>query len=119
MPFQWEVPFLVLVIVVAILYLNGRRQRGKAAKAGPPESGIELIDRLQRTLGMGIVVESAEPAELGAPVTLEATFIFGRYTTRIDVTGDSEAEALDEVARAAIVWRNSDFQHVPMWPGGG
>jgi hypothetical protein len=96
-----------------------------------PSSGAELIERLQRTLGIAILVESAEPAEpdlsvesnvphpSGAGVTIRATFLFGSNTTNVAVTGASEAEAWDALARAAIAWRNSDYQHVPMWGGGG
>jgi hypothetical protein len=99
-----------------------------------PSSGAELIERLQRTLGIAILVQSVEPAEpeergasvepntlhqSGDTVTIRATFLFASNTTDVAVTGDTETEAWDALARAAIVWRNSDFQHVPWWGGGG
>ena len=96
-----------------------------------PSSGDELIERLQRTLGIAILVESVETAEpassaepnvlhgSGDSVTIRASFLFGSNSTDIAVTGQSEADAWNELARAAIAWRNSDFQHIPMWGGGG
>ena len=96
-----------------------------------PSSGAELIEHLQRTLGIAILVESVETGEPGSsvepntlhgsadPVTIRATFLFGSNSTDVAVTGQSEADAWNELARAAIAWRNSDFQHIPMWGGGG
>ena len=96
-----------------------------------PSPGSELIEHLQRTLGIAILVESVETAEPGSSVepnalrepgdrvTIRASFMFGSNSTDIAVTGQSEADAWNELARAAIAWRNSDFQHIPMWGGGG
>jgi hypothetical protein len=130
--FEWEVPFLVVIIVVVILYIAGRQNAGDDGPSGPglndpPTSGPELIERLQKTLGMAIVVDSiqsAPPAEPASPdqpgerVTMHAMFMFGRYSTPVTITAGSESEAWDELGRAAIAWRNSDYQHVPMWWGG-
>jgi hypothetical protein len=135
----WEVPFLVAVIVVAILYVSGRTKRAPGEPAAGPgsdgdlierigdtptrlSSGPELIEQLERTLGMAIMVESVdpvEPVEPGGSVTLHARLMFGRYTTEVAVTGDSASKAWEELGRAAIAWRNSDYQHIQMWPGGG
>ena len=140
--FEWQIPFLVAVIIVAILYVSGRTRRGPGeptADVGPdddliesthetptrPSSGPELIEQLERTLGMAILVESVdppepiEPIEPGGPVTLHARLMFGRYTTEVAVTGDSESKAWEALGRAAIACRNSDYQHIQMWPGGG
>lgn len=90
-----------------------------------PSSGAELIDRLQRMLGIAILVQSVEPAassaadQRGEAVTIWATFLFGSHATDISVTGDSGSKAWEELGRAAIAWRNSDFQNIQMWPGGG
>lgn len=130
MSFQWEVPFLVAVIVVAILYISGRTRSEPDRSPRGPVSGPELIEGLQRTLGMSILVDSVERAEQGFlesntlrepgdPVTIRATFIWGRYTAHGSVTGKSEAEAWEALGRAAIAWRNTDYQHITMWPGGG
>jgi hypothetical protein len=131
MSFQWDVPFLVAVIVAVILYLSGRSRSAPDGSPASPVSGPELIERLQRTLNMAILVDAVEPAVPasslepntlrgpGDPVSIRATFIFGRYTAHGSVTGESEAEAWDALGRAAIAWRNADYQHIPMWGGGG
>ena len=90
-----------------------------------PTAGAELIDRLQRMLGIAILVQSVEASAPSAPsrtaeaVTISATFLFGSHATDISVTRDSESEAWEELGRVAIAWRNSDFQNIQMWPGGG
>ena len=131
MSFEWEVPVIVAVIIVATLYLSGRTRLEPGGPPPGPASGPELIERLQRTLGMAILVDSVEGGEsveaseptvalgTGRPVTIRGTFIFGRYTAHGSVTGESEAEAWDALGRAAIAWRNTDYQHITMWPGGG
>jgi hypothetical protein len=124
---DWEVPFLVAVIVVAIVYLTGRTKGETSSLPDHPTSGAELIDRLQKTLGMAIVVESIEPMERletavtggsSEPTTIRATLMFGRYTARVVATGPSESDAWADLAKLAIEWRNSDYQHIPMWGGG-
>jgi hypothetical protein len=82
-------------------------------------SADDLIERLERTLGIAVLVESVESVDQGDATTIEATLMFGSNATRVTVTGASEAKAWEELARAAIAWRNSDYQHIPMWPGGG
>ena len=99
-------------------------------------TGQDLIDRLQRTLGIAIVVESVESAAevaasptdsnqpnvlsgSGEPFTIHASFMFGSNSTQVVVGGPTESDAWAALAREAIAWRNSDFQHVQMWPGGG
>ena len=134
-PFDWQVPFFVIVVAVAILYVAGRSKSEGVGRPpeGEPTSGAELIDRLQKTLGMAIVVESIEPTEPSgsadapgmevagppdAPHTIRATLIFGRYTARVLATGPTESDAWADLARMVIAWRNSDYQHIPMWGGG-
>ena len=107
---------------------------------GPQASGAEMIEHLQRTLGIAILVQSIESTEdvadaagqaddLGGPgaphevdqagdVTIRATLLFGSNTTDVAVTGESETDAWNALARAAIAWRNADYQHIPMWGGG-
>jgi hypothetical protein len=129
----WQVAILVVVIIVAILYLSGRPKTLKRRPRQRPTSGAELIDRLQQTLGIAIVVESIdpsnpagavevrEPAGAGptdAPHTIRATLMFGRYTARVVAAGPTESDAWAELAKTAIAWRNSDYQHIPMWGGG-
>ena len=81
-------------------------------------AGPELIEQLERTLGMAIMVESIEPVEPGESVEIRARLMFGSHVTEVAVTGASEARAWQELGRAAIAWRNSDYQHIQMWPGG-
>lgn len=100
-------------------------------------TGQDLIDRLQHTLGIAIVLESVESAAeaaasppdpvqpdgmaagSGEPFTIRASFMFGSNSTQVVVGGPTESDAWAALAREAIAWRNSDFQHVQMWPGGG
>ena len=126
MTFEWQVPFIVIGTIALILFFIGR-PKDAAEDAEQPPSGADLIEQLQRTLGIAIVIESVESAEspqpepAGAkePVTIRAAFMYGRYTTQVVVDGPTESDAWAALARAAIAWRNSDFQHVQMWPGGG
>ena len=83
------------------------------------QSAEDLIKRLERTLGIAVLVESVDTVDPGGATTIEASFMFGSNATRVAVTGGSEAKAWEQLARAAIAWRNSDYQHIPMWPGGG
>jgi hypothetical protein len=118
---EWLVPFIVIAIIVLILAFGGRR-KGDTDGAAGPASGAELVERMQRTLGIGVMVESVESVEPGDPgdsVTIRATLMYGSHATQVAVSAKSEAEAWKELARAAIAWRKSDYQHVPTWPGGG
>jgi hypothetical protein len=122
--FEWQVPLIVIVIIVALLYLTGRTKREADIRPAEPTSGPELIERLQQTLGIAVVVESIEaapdePVEQGGTVTIRATFIFGSHTRDVTVTDESEAKAWEALAIAAIAWRNSDYQHVRIWGSGG
>ena len=133
-PSEWHVPIIVLGIVVLILAFSGRPNTDidiDIDEAAEPDSGTELIDSLQRKLGIGIVVESIESTEamesttsIGsadpeASVTIRATLMLGSRATGVVAAGPSETAAWRELARAAIAWRNDDRQHIPMWPGGG
>jgi hypothetical protein len=134
--FEWQVPFLVLVIVATIVYASDRRRRKRGRPAPGPTNGADLIQRLQDTLGMAIVIESIEsPGSIGSEEmaepnvavpqdtpdsahTIRATLMFGRYTARVLAMGATESDAWADLARMAIAWRNADYQHIPMWGGG-
>ena len=131
--FEWQVPALVVVIIVAILFFSGRPKALQRRRRDQPTSGAELIDRLQQTLGIAIVVESVEASEGSGPAewaepdmagptdvphTIHATLMFGRYTAPVVATGPTQSDAWAELAKMAIAWRNSDYQHIQMWPGG-
>jgi hypothetical protein len=120
---DWLGPlFLGGVLVVIVVYLGRSAVPGsKPEAASVPEpdrilTGEDLIEEIQRTLGIGIIVESVDVAETA---TIRARFMTGRHTTEATVTGPSEPEAWQELARAAVEWRNSDFQQVPYWWGSG
>ena len=90
-------------------------------QAAPP-TGADLMEHLQRTLGIAVVVESVESGDPGsAPdvVTIQATFMSGPHSTKVTVAGPTESDAWAALARAAIAWRNADFQQVPLWWGSG
>ena len=131
--FEWQVPLLVVAIVVAILFFSGRPKALRRRPRNQPTTGAELIDRLQQTLGIAIVVESVEASEASGPDdwvepdvtgptdvphTIHATLMFGRYTAPVVATGPTQSDAWAELAKMAIAWRNSDYQHIQMWPGG-
>ena len=117
-PNEWYVPIIVLGIVVLIVAFSGR-PKTEVDDSEDVATGAELVDRLQRTLGIGVVIESIEPAESGESVTIRATLMYGTRATRVVATGEAEADAWKDLGRAAIAWRNADYQHIPMWPGGG
>ena len=84
------------------------------------QSAEDLIVRLERTLGIAVLVESVEHGRSGCVRRRSRrASCSGATRRRVAVTGPSEAKAWEELARAAIAWRNSDYQHIPMWPGGG
>ena len=131
--FEWQVPVLVVVIVAGILYFTGRPQALRRRPRNQPTTGRELIERLQETLGIAIVVDSIEASEppgsagssepdvagpTDGPHTIHATLLFGRYTAAVVASGPTESDAWAELAKMAIAWRNSDYQHIQMWPGG-
>jgi hypothetical protein len=131
--FEWQVPILVVLIIAGILYFSGRPEALKRPTRKQPTTGRELIERLGETIGIAIVVESveasappdtrgsAEPDVAGAtdvPHSIHATLLFGRYTAAVVASGPTESDAWGELAKIAIAWRNSDYQHIQMWPGG-
>ena len=125
------VPLLVIGLIVMIVFLAGRRKteteterETETVSASPdrPPSGAELIEHLQRTLGVGVVVESVEsidPSSAADAVTIRATLLSGAHSTKVVVTGPTESDAWAALARAAIAWRNADFQQIPLWWGSG
>jgi hypothetical protein len=124
MPFEPYVPLIVIGLIVIIVFLGGR-QRTETVPESPdePPSGPELIERLQTTLGIAIIVESIESTLRSEPVdqdavTIRASFMFGSHTQEVTVAGESETKAWQALADAAIDWRNSDYQHIRIWGSG-
>jgi hypothetical protein len=125
MPSDPYEPLIVIGLIVIIVFLAGRPRTDTVSDSPEePPTGPELIDRLQQTLGIAIIIESIEasPDELveqGDTVTIRATFIFGSHTRDVVVTGESESKAWEALANAAIAWRNADYQHIRIWGSGG
>lgn len=128
MPFEPYVPLIVVGLIVIIVFLGGRQRTEAETVAESPDeapSGPELIEHLQRTLGVGVVIESVETVESVDPssapdaVTIQAMLLSGTHSTRVTGAGPTESDAWAALARAAIAWRNADFQHIPMWWGSG
>jgi hypothetical protein len=124
MPPDPYVPLIVIGLIVIIVFLAGRPKTDTAPE--PPEeppSGPELIERLQQTLGIAVIVDSIESTSANEridhdDVTIRASFMFGSHTQEVTVTGESEARAWKALADAAIDWRNSDYQHIRIWGSG-
>jgi hypothetical protein len=66
-----------------------------------------MIDEVGEALSMAIVIRSVDG--LG-PVKIEASVIYGRLAAEINVTAPTEAAALRELARRAVIWRGADQQ---------
>jgi hypothetical protein len=126
MPFEPYLPLIVIGLIVIIVFLGGRQRTETVAESpDEPPSGPELIEHLQRTLGVAVVIESVETVESVDPssgpdvFTIRAMLMSGTHSTSVTGAGPTESDAWAALARAAIAWRNADFQHIPMWWGSG
>jgi hypothetical protein len=123
MPADPYVPLIVIGVIVIIVFLAGRsRTEDVSDSPEEPPTGADLIEQLQRTLGVAIVVESMESVETSeAPdtISIQAMLMSGTHSTKVTVAGPTASDAWAALAKAAIAWRNSDFQHIPMWWGSG
>ena len=123
MPFDPYVPLIVIGLIIIVVFFAGRPKTDTASESpDEPPTGAELIEHLQRTLGVAIVVESVGSVETSEPpdtVTIKATLMSGQHSTKVTVAGPTESDAWAALARAAVAWRNSDFQHIPIWWGSG
>lgn len=85
-------------------------------RARPRASGRNLIRELERTLGIGVMVEFIDQQPT---VTINALLMFGRQSQEVIASGPSEAEAWQELANIAMAWRKANDKQVPVWWGGG
>ena len=74
-----------------------------------------LIRALEQSLGIAVIVRSVEP---GPPARIEATFMLDSRSSDVAGVGESEAEAWQDLARAAVAWRNDDGMNVRIFGGG-
>jgi hypothetical protein len=84
--------------------------------AEPPLFVPELIRDLERTLGVGVIVQSIED---GPTVLIRATLILGPHADQVTGAGPDEDAAWRDLARAAVAWRSSSDKQVPYWWAGG
>jgi hypothetical protein len=78
--------------------------------------GPDGIERLADALGIGIMVQSIEE---GPPAVITATFLLDTRVFDVSVTGPTEGDAWEELARKAIEWKNDDERNVRTYFGGG
>jgi len=76
-----------------------------AASAASVTAAQDLLARIERDLGVGVLVDAVEDGE---PFRIHALLSFGTLQREIEVTGDTEAGAWAELARRAAAWRTSD-----------
>jgi hypothetical protein len=82
----------------------------------PPMTGSTIIRDLERTLGLGVIVQSIDA---GPTFVIRAHLMLGPHSEAVAGTGPTEAEAWRDLARAAIAWRTTNDKHIPWWGGGG
>ena len=75
-------------------------------------SGRALIRELERTLGIGVMIQSIDKRP---PVTINALLMFGRQGREVTASGPSEAEAWQELAEIAMAWRKANDKQVSLW----
>jgi hypothetical protein len=86
-----------------------------AERAEPP-TGPELIRAIERTLGIGVIVESFDE---GPPVSIDARLFFGAHSEVVHVEGATEELAWRALAGSIAAWRTANDKQFPMWPAGG
>ena len=81
-----------------------------------PPTGPELIKAIERTLGIGVIVETLDD---GPPVSIRARLYYGSHSESIDAEGDTEEQAWHALAGRIVAWRTTNDKQFPLWPGGG
>lgn len=84
-------------------------------QASGADSVAEFLEDLERTLGVGVIVQSIED---GPTFTIRALLLLGQHSEHVVGEGRTEAEAYRALARSAIAWRTTNDKQVPWWGGG-
>ncbi len=75
----------------------------------------EFIGAMERALGIGVLVHSVEP---GPPVRITASLMLDSRTGEVTGVGESEAEAWQDLGRAALAWRSGNQENFRIFGGG-
>jgi hypothetical protein len=75
----------------------------------------DFVRAMERALGIGVLVQSVEP---GPPVRITASLMLDSRSGEVSGVGESEAEAWQDLGRAAMAWRNEDQQNIRIYGGG-
>ena len=75
----------------------------------------DRVEQLANALGIGLIVQEIDG---GSPVRIFATAMLDGDSTRLVGTGPTEDDAWDDLARAAIRWKNEDGRNVRTFVGG-
>jgi hypothetical protein len=87
-----------------------KRHRGSSGLTGP-----RLLEALERTFGVGIIVTAIDD---GPPVTIEALLMFGGQREQVRGAGQTERDAWKSLGSAIATWRAANDKHIAMWGGG-
>jgi hypothetical protein len=87
-----------------------KRRRGSSRLTGP-----RLLEALERTFGVGIIVTAIES---GPPVTIDALLMFGGQREQVRGAGQTTADAWRSLGSAIAAWRAANDKHIAMWGGG-
>jgi hypothetical protein len=87
-----------------------KRRRGSSGLTGP-----RLLEALERTFGVGIIVTAIDD---GLPVTIEALLMFGGQREQVRGAGQTERDAWKSLGSAIATWRAANDKHIAMWGGG-
>ncbi len=87
-----------------------RRLPHRDHPTAPPDAtaaAYDLIDRIATSLEMAILVHDVDGE---GPVHVRGSFIYGRVNADAQADGATEAAAITELARKAVIFRGRDEQ---------
>ena len=77
--------------------------------------GHDRVEGLARALGIGLIIQEVEA---GPPVRIVATAMLDGDSTELVGTGPTEDDAWNDLAGAAIRWKNEDGRNIRTFVGG-